>query len=853
MDRGRSSDLHPTRVYRYRLRSILRRRWPDYALLVLLIALVGGLAMGSVVAGRRTQSAYASFLARDHASTLTLSTYGLINDAAANNFSPRLEQEIRSLPQVAKVESWVASYTVPIDSHGAAKVSELNGVNVAGSVDGAFFDLDRVTVIKGRMANRADPHEFMASAVGARLLGIHLGQTVEFGTFDETALVEPGFGTAAVQPKARYAMRLVAIIEFNNDVVEDDTDHLPTNLVMTPALTKTEGNQANGTWFAIRLKPGVKNVAPVEHQMLGYLPAGALGQFYLTSVTKEKVESALRPESIALGVFGLIAALAVLGLCIPIIARLKINSEDDRGVLRSLGATRPMVAADSFVGIAGSVLVGTVLACGVAAGLGSLAPLGPVHTVYHPGTVALDWTVTGLGIALLTGTLLGIALVMALRAPAAGRDAAAHSRAPRVSRAVDAVAAAGLPVPAVVGARLALESGHGRTSAASRSVVVGGILSVTLVVATLTFASGLKTLVDHPALYGWDWGYTLLGNSNIPPDATAALQHDPAVDAWSGYIAITVTVDGRSLPVLIATNGTDVTPPIVSGHKITSRGQILLGPATLAALHKRIGDTVPTGFGSPATAPLYLPPQPLKIVGTATFPAVAGASNFADHTSMGVGGLFAFASLPTQFVQGLVNPDPVQNGPVLVFVRYRPGIGRHAALADVKRIIAIADRQFASDPTAAGDGVSYLPVERPAAIVNYQSTGASPLILAFGLAAASTLSLALSMLASVRRRRRDLAVLKALGFDRRQLLATVTSQALVIAALAVAIGVPLGIAAGRQLWIAFARNIYAVPKPTVPASVALVALGAAVIAIAVAMVPGRLAARTPAAAVLRAD
>ena len=71
--------------------------------------------------------------------------------------------------------------------------------------------------------------------------------------------------------------------------------------------------------------------------------------------------------------------------------------------------------------------------------------------------------------------------------------------------------------------------------------------------------------------------------------------------------------------------------------------------------------------------------------------------------------------------------------------------------------------------------------------------------------------------------------------------------------LAVVIGVPVGVAAGRQLWIAFARSIDAVPAPTVPASVALVAVAAFVISVAVAVVPGRLAARTPAAAVLRAD
>jgi hypothetical protein len=66
--------------------------------------------------------------------------------------------------------------------------------------------------------------------------------------------------------------------------------------------------------------------------------------------------------------------------------------------------------------------------------------------------------------------------------------------------------------------------------------------------------------------------------------------------------------------------------------------------------------------------------------------------------------------------------------------------------------------------------------------------------------------------------------------------------------------VPLGIVIGRQLWTVFARNINAVPDPTVPAvTVILVALGALVFANVVATIPGRIAARTPTALVLRAE
>jgi predicted lysophospholipase L1 biosynthesis ABC-type transport system permease subunit len=97
-------------------------------------------------------------------------------------------------------------------------------------------------------------------------------------------------------------------------------------------------------------------------------------------------------------------------------------------------------------------------------------------------------------------------------------------------------------------------------------------------------------------------------------------------------------------------------------------------------------------------------------------------------------------------------------------------------------------------------------------------------------------------------------VLKTLGFARRQLAAAVAWQASVAAIIGIAVGLPLGIAVGRGLWTLFARQIYAVPDPTVPlTSVIVVALGALVLANIVAALPGRVAARTPTALLLRTE
>jgi ABC-type antimicrobial peptide transport system permease subunit len=138
--------------------------------------------------------------------------------------------------------------------------------------------------------------------------------------------------------------------------------------------------------------------------------------------------------------------------------------------------------------------------------------------------------------------------------------------------------------------------------------------------------------------------------------------------------------------------------------------------------------------------------------------------------------------------------------------------------------------------------------------VNYRSIGSTPVILAVGLAAGALVALGLTLAASVRRRRRDLALLKALGFTRRQLSAAVAWQATVTAVIGAVVGIPIGVVIGRQLWTLFANSLNAVPDPTVPAvSVLLVGLGALVFANVVAALPGRSAARTATALVLRAE
>jgi hypothetical protein len=306
-------------------------------------------------------------------------------------------------------------------------------------------------------------------------------------------------------------------------------------------------------------------------------------------------------------------------------------------------------------------------------------------------------------------------------------------------------------------------------------------------------------------------------------------------------------LDGVEVPTLLALPGAPLAPPLVAGHGLNGKSQIVLGAATMAQLHKHLGDTIAMRF-VPGFPPRAIP---LKIVGVATMPAIGIAEGL--HSSMGVG-----AVVPVDNGQVTEQLGPLGyegcEGPNMVLLRATGAAGPATAYRAAQRLASSASDVLAKEPTDGSCGgyqTSVLAVQRPAQITNYRSMGLTPLLLAIGLAAGATIALGLTLVASVRRRRHELAVLKAIGFRPRELQWSVLCQAGIVAVVGIVVGVPLGVALGRWLWILFAEGIGAVPAPVVPVfSVVVACITALAVAIALSAVPGRIAARTPAATAL---
>jgi hypothetical protein len=354
----------------------------------------------------------------------------------------------------------------------------------------------------------------------------------------------------------------------------------------------------------------------------------------------------------------------------------------------------------------------------------------------------------------------------------------------------------------------------------------------------VTFGSSLNTLVTHPALYGWNWTYDIDGGGglgDVPGSAAAKLlDADPFVTGWSGVYFSTLQLDGINVPVLGSNPRAVVTPPLLSGHSLDAANQVVLGATTLHQLHKQIGDTVQVR--APGRTPVRL-----MIVGTATLPPIGVVGS--SHLEMGTGAVLAYQLIPPADR----NLFHVRPGPNAILVRTKGGESPPAlhSLQTIARARTV---------DISGNGGSVLPVQRPAQILEYSSLGSTPVYLGLALAAGAAAALAITLITSVRRRRRELAVLKTLGFTAGQLAASIAIQAGVAAVIGCAVGIPLGIAAGRALWDLFAGQIHAVPVPTVPAdTVAVIGLAAVVLAVLAASVPGRLAARTRTSQLLRVE
>jgi hypothetical protein len=263
-------------------------------------------------------------------------------------------------------------------------------------------------------------------------------------------------------------------------------------------------------------------------------------------------------------------------------------------------------------------------------------------------------------------------------------------------------------------------------------------------------------------------------------------------------------------------------PEIARGRAPETPSEVALGAATLHALGKRIGDTVRAGNGN-AT-------REFRIVGQVVLPQLEDGElqSLSDGASFTGSG---FAPLLERY-----------NHTRYLVGTYAPGADRAAVARRVDGIAAFSAPAGESD-FVVQEGIAG--PSRPPEVSRIWSIRWFAPVLALLIAVLALVAVGHAIVTTVYRRRSEVAVLKTLGFERRQVRAMLAWQATALAAIGLVVGIPVGLFVGEAVWNRVAESLGIAPVIVLPALALAASVPVAIALVnAVAFWPARSAART---------
>jgi hypothetical protein len=491
--------------------------------------------------------------------------------------------------------------------------------------------------------------------------------------------------------------------------------------------------------------------------------------------------------------------------------------------------SRELLASEAvaMAALGAAAALGTVFV----AWIGSLFfPLGVAAIAEPTPGLAFDTVAIGLGAAVVlvvvTGTGAAVAWVV-------GRRQVRHwHEADGLGDQAARLDLRRMPVVPATGMRLALRGEGGERAVPVRTTMGAVAVGIGALAAAVTFAASLDHLLSTPRLYGVTYDADVELNANFGDIRTIvpALRADPAVSAVTIADTGIPLVSGRTHfggEAVLPVRGS-IAPTVVEGRLPQRPDEIVLGTATMATLHTAIGRTIPVAVEG------FTDPVPMRVVGTGVL------ATFTQTESLGKGAVLSTSALERFLAHvpaGFPAPPPGD-----AFVTFRPGTSPVAGAAELTSRLGGVGSALVVPPT------------QPSDVADFGQVSALPDVLAGLLAAVATATMAYLLLSAIRHRRRELAVLKTLGFVPRQVSAAVAWQASTLALVAGVVGLPLGIVCGRVLWAAVAHQIGVVVETRVPwLTIGVLVPVAIVVANVVAAGPAAVAGRIAPAQALRSE
>lgn len=657
----------------------------------------------------------------------------------------------------------------------------------------------------GRDLDPGDPHGFVATRSFVDSNHAALGDHFEMFTLTQDQADKAGFSDDKPSGPT-FDVELVGVVDGPAEL-DDPTTRAQSSAIVPSTLIERADVGVAVTIMSVSFRPGV-DLAAFRTQ-LDTLPESESFSIDPAVAISDSARTAVQSQARGLWLLAAVSALAAAAVVGQIMLRMVRLVPAERSRLSALGYTNGQIVGESLLRAALPVVTGTVIGIGLAWSVSGAFPTGFVRLVEPAPGVRFEALVLLVGAtAFLVAVLVGVAIALRVR------PRASSARGPAVL--IDRIADRSPLVSASTGFRFAFtRSEHDAGSV--RAAAAGLLLVVLLLVGSVTFGASLRRVVSDRSLYGEN--YDILfgsGATTVSDQLRTAVEGDPDVAAIV-YLAEGQARVGSSTLRLIGMDRVrgSLEPPILVGRAPVSDDEIVLGRIAAANLKVDVGGEVALDGGGTT--------QRYRVSGLAVVWSIGINDGIGQDAMVTMGGLRRL--------------DPAAVASALV-ANLRPG----APAGSRERVM--------SNYSAADDGGA----EIPGVIGNLANVRSIPYLLAGVLGALAVLTIIHIVLTSVRNRRRDLAVIRVLGADRRRVTSTVHWQVSVFVILPLAIGVPLGLIAGQFVFRAFIDSVGAVNRASFPLPVVTaIVVAMVVLANLVAAIPAWAARRMAVSAALRVD
>ena len=816
---------------RYLFRAELRRGgWRFIVALALLLGIVGGASLLAAGGARRTASAFERLEDETRAGDVLVNP----NSEEAQAVTAQRLQDLDGVAAVSHAGGIVAL----VDGTVNQDVAFLEGLGA-----GWFSTVDRPVVRDGRLPDQSRPDELFANPDGARAMGLEVGDTVDLVYVSADELQRDGAaGTTdeliqMVNSGAighHLSAQLVGIGVTTGDVVPGAV--LPA-VMLTRGFTKVTGTTEIYGGTSVRLRPGTSVDHFIQH-VRGLTHDNAAFDFQQLSADRTTVHRAVTPQAVALLALSVALALGAVLAAGQALGRHAAIRADDDLALWAAGMTAAERRAVHWYRLALVAGLGTLLATAGAAALSSLTPVGVAREIEPTPGFSLDWVVLILGGLVLAGAVAAVGAIATVRAQRA------TASVPRPSVIASWLRARSASSPLAVGVGLGVEPGRGRTAVPTRSTLAAASVAMAAIVGSLAFAASLDRLVTTPRAYGAGFD-AIVASGDVPEGEEVA--YETRLAAVLGTAPEVRNVSQLYLEQIRLPHGTASAygirvqrgdgplPTLVRGRIPTGSDEIALGATTMRREGVDLGEYVTASHGSERSTRRY------EVVGQVVLPGIAEYAA-SDQPALGEGALLSLDGYVA--VTGIVPWTPgagsEATAPIDSLVDFAPGATGDQLNRRFDRVLG-PGTFAASAPNRSAD------------ITSLTRVRSTPLVLAALLGVAAAVAVGHALVVAVTRRRRDLAILRTVGFTPGQVSRAVGWQATTVAVIASVFGIPAGLLIGRLAWAAVARQLGVVNDPATPLA-ALLALPVAIaFANLVAMVPGWRAARLRPGDILRAE